>query len=97
MIAWSMGPITPILAGALGDYVAEPAMQSGGWLASIFGPLFGTIPGSGMALVIFIAGILYIGIDLVVFFFLPVVRDLEDHLPDHDQMKQVEELQAAAN
>ncbi|RPI85640.1 MAG: MFS transporter [Chloroflexi bacterium] len=97
MIAWSMGPITPVLAGALGDYVAEPAMQSGGWLASIFGPLFGTNPGSGMALIIFIAGILYIGIDLVVFFFFPVVRDLEDHLPDHDQMKQVEELQTAAN
>lgn len=95
MIAWSMGPVTPVLAGALADYVAEPAMQSGGRLAVIFGPLFGTSPGSGMAFMIFIAGILYIGIDLVVFFFFPVVRDLEDHLPDHDQMKQVDELQAA--
>ena len=86
MIAWSMGPITPILAGALADYVTEPAMQSGTWLARIFGGLVGTGPGSGMAVQFVVTGVAYIAIVIVVYQFFPVVRNLEDHLPDHDQM-----------
>jgi len=31
MIAWFLDPVTPILAGALADYVTEPAMRSGTW------------------------------------------------------------------
>ena len=86
MIAWSMGPITPILAGALADYVTEPAMQSGTWLARIFGGLVGTGPGSGMAVQFVVTGVAYIAIVIAVYQFFPVVRNLEDHLPDHDQM-----------
>jgi len=86
MIAWSMGPITPILAGALADYVTEPAMRSQTWLASTFGWLVGTGPGSGMAVQFILTGFAYMAIVLVVFLFFPVVRDLESNLPDHDQL-----------
>jgi MFS family permease len=90
MIAWSMGPITPILAGALADYVAEPAMQADTWLARVFGPLVGTGPGSGMAVQFVVTGVLYIAVVALVFFFVPAVRNLEDRLPDHDQMEKLE-------
>ena len=89
IIAWSLGPITPVLAGLLADYVTEPAMQSSTWLAKAFGWLVGTGPGSGMAVQFIITGILYMLVVLVVFLFFPVVRDLEDRLPDHQQLAKV--------
>jgi MFS family permease len=90
MIAWSVSPITPILAGLLADYVTEPAMQSQTWLAGTFGWLVGTSPGSGMAVQYILTGIAYMAIVLVVFLFVPVVRNLEDSLPDHDQMERIQ-------
>jgi hypothetical protein len=90
MIAWSMGPITPILAGLLADYVTEPAMQSQTWMAQVFGPLVGTEPGSGMAVQFVVTGVVYMAVVAFVFFFVPVVRNLEDLLPDHDQMERIE-------
>jgi DHA3 family macrolide efflux protein-like MFS transporter len=90
MIAWSMGPVTPILAGVLADYVTEPAMQSQTWLASLFGPLVGVGPGSGMAVQFILTGIAYMLAVGIVFLFVPVVRNLEDLLPDHDQMQKLE-------
>ena len=90
MIAWSMGPITPILAGLLADYVTEPAMQSHTWLATLFGPLVGNSPGSGMAVQFILTGAAYILTVVIVFLFFPVVRNLEDLLPDHDQMQKLE-------
>jgi len=86
MIAWSMGPITPILAGLLADYVTEPAMQSQTMLSRLFGWLVGTEPGSGMAVQFILTGAAYIMIVLVVYLFFPVVRDLEDRIKDHDQI-----------
>jgi DHA3 family macrolide efflux protein-like MFS transporter len=86
MIAWSVGPITPILAGLLADYVTEPAMQTNSWLATVFAPLVGTGPGSGMAVQFILTGIAYILVVLVVFLFIPTVRNLEDLHPDHDQV-----------
>ena len=91
MIAWITDPITPILAGALADYVTEPGMQAGGVLAKTFGWLVGTEPGSGMALQFFFAGICYMLVVLAVYLFFPVVRNLEDLLPDHDQLEKIEE------
>jgi hypothetical protein len=91
MIAWAMDPITPIIAGLLADYVTEPAMQSQTWLASAFGGIVGTAPGSGMALQFVFAGIAYVAITLFTVLFVPIVRDLEERLPDHDQMKLMEE------
>ncbi len=84
LIAWLSGPVTPILAGALADYVTEPAMRSQTWLAAAFGPLVGTGPGSGMALQFIFAGVAYMAAVLIVFLFVPAVRNLEDQLPDHD-------------
>jgi DHA3 family macrolide efflux protein-like MFS transporter len=80
MIAWIMQPITPLLAGALADYVTEPAMQSQTALASAFGGLVGAGPGSGMALQFILAGVAYLVTVLVVALFVPMVRDLEDRL-----------------
>lgn len=91
MIAWITDPITPILAGALADYVTEPAMQSGGGLAKLFGWLVGTEPGSGMALQFVLAGVCYMLLPLVTYLFFPVIRNLEEILPDHDQMEKVAE------
>jgi len=88
MIAWSMGPITPLLAGALADYVTEPAMQSPTILSQLFGWLVGTGPGSGMAVQFILSGFAYMAVVLVVVLFFPVVRDLEARLPDHDQLTQ---------
>ncbi len=85
LIAWSMGPITPLIAGVLADYVTEPAMQSSGWLAQTFGGLLGTGPGSGMAVQFLVAGVAYLVVVAVVYFFVPAVRNLEDLLPDHDE------------
>ncbi|MBN2146854.1 MAG: MFS transporter [Anaerolineales bacterium] len=89
MIAWSMGPITPILAGALADYVTEPAMQANTWLARLFGGIVGTGPGSGMAVQFILTGIAYMLVVWIVFLFFPMVRNLEDRLPDHDQMEKL--------
>lgn len=43
-------PIGFAIAGPLADQFFEPAMQSDGMLAHIFGPIFGTEQGAGMAL-----------------------------------------------
>ena len=91
MFAFGIGPVVPVLAGALADYVTEPAMTSGTWLARAFGWLVGTSPGSGMALQFVVAGVLYMGIVLGVFLFVPSIRNLEDLLPDHDEMERMED------
>jgi DHA3 family macrolide efflux protein-like MFS transporter len=90
MIAWAVNPITPILAGVLADYITEPAMQSSTWLANTFNWLVGTKPGSGMALQFVFTGIAYMAIVWIVYLFVPVVRNLEDLLPDHDQMAKID-------
>ncbi len=69
-------------------------MQSRTWLSGAFGGLVGSSPGSGMALQFVLTGIAYMAIVLIVFLFVPVVRDLEDRLPDHDIMQLVEQLAA---
>lgn len=87
MIAWSVGPITPILAGLLADYVTEPAMQTQTWLARSFSWMVGNEAGSGMALQFVLTGLAYMLVALIVYLFFPHVRNLEDELPDHDQMQ----------
>lgn len=95
MIAWSVGPITPILAGLLADYVTEPAMQSETWLARTFGWMVGHESGSGMALQYVITGVGYMLVVLMVYLFFPHVRNLEDELPDHDRLQKVDDLSTA--
>jgi len=94
MLAFGIGPIVPVLAGALADYVTEPAMTSDTWLARAFGWLVGNSPGSGMALQFAVAGVLYVAIVLGVYLFVPTVRNLEDLLPDHDEMERAKERDA---
>lgn len=93
-IAWLVDPISPILAGTLADYVTEPAMQSQTWLSSTFGWLVGTGAGSGMALQYIISGVGWIAI-IVAASFIPAIRNVEEILPDHDQLPKAEEAPAA--
>jgi len=90
-IAMAVSPIVPVAAGALADYVTEPAMTSETWLSRAFGWLVGTSPGSGMALQFVTAGVLYVLIVLAAVLFIPTIRNLEDQLPDHDAMERMEE------
>lgn len=90
MIAFSVGPITPIIAGLLADYVTEPMMLGDTWLAGAFGWMVGTTPGSGMALQLVLTGILYMAVVGFTYAFIPHVRNLEDELPDHDQLQKLE-------
>lgn len=90
LIAWFSNPISPIIAGTLADFVLEPAMRDGGRLASIFGGLVGTGPGSGMGLLLVFCGL---GAALVGLagYFIPAIRNAEDLLPDHDTLKPADE------
>jgi DHA3 family macrolide efflux protein-like MFS transporter len=83
LIAWLSMPLATLVAGPLADKVAEPAMQPGGSLAPIFGPLVGVGPGAGMSLII-----LFMGLIITVIGFsgyaVPTLRNAETLLPDHD-------------
>jgi DHA3 family macrolide efflux protein-like MFS transporter len=89
LIAWLVDPIMPVIAGPLADYVTEPAMTSQSGLADAFGWLVGNSPGSGMALQYIFSGLVYASIALLAWF-IPVIRNVETLLPDHDQIKNVD-------
>lgn len=85
LIAWITQPLSPIIAGPLADFVLEPSMRSGGGLTSTFGWLVGTGPGAGMALLMIWTGLIatLVGVGG---YLVPVVRNAEDILPDHDAL-----------
>jgi len=85
MIAFAIGPVSPVLAGVIADYVTEPAMVSATWLSRAFGWMVGTTPGSGMALQFVLAGVAYVAIVGFACLFVPSIRNLETLLPDHDE------------
>ena len=60
MLTWFPDTFTPILGGLLADYVMEPAMQNGTWVSKLFGWMAGTDPGSGMAVMMVIFGMMTI-------------------------------------
>jgi hypothetical protein len=93
LIAWFTNPITPIIGGTLADFVLEPAMKTHTGLANVFGPLFGSEPGSGMGLLFFFCGLGVILVGLTGYLIRPV-RDAESILPDHDQLKKAQEVPA---
>jgi MFS family permease len=83
-IAWSILPLSPLLAGPLADNVFEPAMSGGGWLASTFDWLVGTGPGAGVGLIFILFGLLTALVGLGGYLF-PAVRNAEALLPDYDE------------
>ncbi len=88
LIAWLVDPIMPVVSGLTADYVMEPAMNANTGLARTFGGLVGTSPGSGMALMFIVSGLLYLSVTAFAWFN-PVIRNVETILPDHDQMAKV--------
>lgn len=80
-----MIPFAPLIGGYLGDRVFEPVMRTQSSLANLFGPLVGTGPGAGMALLIFLCGV---GATLVGVsgYLIRSVRRLDEILPDHDEL-----------
>lgn len=84
LIAWFTNPVSPIIGGTLADFVLEPAMRTESALSNTFGWLVGTGPGAGMGLLMLFCGVL-IALVGVVGYFIPVIRKVEDLLPDHEQ------------
>ncbi|NOH10210.1 MAG: MFS transporter [Chloroflexi bacterium] len=83
LIAQAVGPIAMLLGGPAADAIFEPAMAEGGSLAGTFGWLVGTGPGAGMGLMFVLFGGLGVLISLSGYV-VPIVRNVEDVLPDHD-------------
>ena len=83
LIAWLSMPLASLVAGPLADKVMEPAMLTGGSLAPLFGDWVGVGKGAGMSLTILFIGVI---ITLVGFsgYALPILRNVETLLPDHD-------------
>jgi DHA3 family macrolide efflux protein-like MFS transporter len=94
LIAWLTDPIMPVVSGMMADYVLEPAMNTNTSLAHTFGWLVGTSPGSGMSLMFIISGLLYLSVTAAAWF-IPVVRNVETILPDHDQLEKVSDEKIA--
>lgn len=80
-LAQALIPITPLVAGFLGDQIFEPAMAEGGALVNLFGWLIGTGPGSGFALLIFLCGVsgLLVGLSG---YLVPAIRNVDQAMPD---------------
>jgi MFS transporter, DHA3 family, macrolide efflux protein len=74
----------------LADYIMEPAMRSQNWLSGAFGWMTGTGPGAGMALMMVVFGLLTM-LTMSSGFIFPGIRNIEDLLPDHDELQKVEE------
>jgi hypothetical protein len=84
LIAWFTNPISPIIGGTLADFVMEPAMKAqASVLSRSLGTVFGTGPGAGMSLLIFLCGIGAIMV-AVGGYMTPAIRDADTALPDHD-------------
>jgi predicted MFS family arabinose efflux permease len=56
-ITWASLPVGYAIAGPLADAVFTPALSAGGALVSTLGPVFGTGPGRGIALLLVCAGL----------------------------------------
>lgn len=84
LVAQISVPLALLISGPLADKVFEPAFRTGGnWLANLLSPLVGLGVGSGMAAIMFIAGILGISVGVVAWMN-PLIRNVETLLPDHD-------------
>lgn len=94
LIAWTASPISPLIGGALADFVLEPAMQGPSLLRQIAEPLAGSGPGAGMGLLIIMCGIVLTLVGLAARF-TPIIYDAETLLPDYDAGENTDEPNAA--
>jgi DHA3 family macrolide efflux protein-like MFS transporter len=83
-IAWVTNPISPLIAGLLGDYVLEPAMRVQSNISSLPGRLIPIGPGAGMGLLVIISSLCGILAGLAGYLN-SSTRNAESILPDHDQ------------
>ena len=83
LIAMLVSPLARLISGPLADNVFEPAMQSSGAMAPIFASLVGTGSGAGIGLMFVICGIFALAVPLIGYM-IPLIRNVEDILPDHD-------------
>ncbi len=83
LIAQISLPLGLGIGGILADHVFEPAMKPGGSLAVIFGGVFGTGSGSGMALQYTLFSLVGVLTGLGGYAFRKL-RDVEIIVPDHD-------------
>lgn len=81
MVSWSSLPLAYLSAGPLADGIFEPLMARDSALASRLGPLIGSGPGRGIALLIMLLGIFTMLVTLAGFLY-PRLRLVEDELPD---------------
>ncbi len=81
MLAFSMIPLAYVTAGPLSDKIFKPLLTVTGPLASSLGTLFGTGPGRGMGLLIFLMGLSIVLLTAVTALN-PRVRNIENELPD---------------
>ena len=82
MIAYSIIPVSNLLAGPLADQVFEPLMAKDGALANSFiANLLGTGPGRGIGLA-FVISSLFLVIVSILAFASPRIRRLETEIPD---------------
>ena len=88
-LAQAMIPLTPLVAGFLGEGIFEPAMQEGGQLVRYFGWIVGTGPGSGFGLMIFLCGMAGTLVGLSGYL-VRAIRDVDVILPDFDTQPKIE-------
>jgi hypothetical protein len=84
IIAWLPNPISPLVAGLMGDYLLEPAMRVSGGLSSMFGWLVPIGPGAGMGFLVMISSLGGILAGLAGYLNFST-RNAEVILPDHDE------------
>ncbi len=77
--------VAMLMAGPLADRVFEPLLQEDGALAGSVGSIIGTGPGRGIALMFIILGGLSMVFTLIAFLY-PRLRNLEDEIPDYDEI-----------
>lgn len=83
LIAWFVSPLSMLIAGPLADFVLEPPMRQTSALSQLLGWLVGIGPGSGMALMFVFSGVMMALVGLAGYF-VRIVREAEDILPDHE-------------
>lgn len=69
LVGLVVSAVSTLAGGFLADRVFEPAMQSGGFLAPIFGGLFGTTSGAGIALFYVITAFWMMSVGIMGYFF----------------------------